>query len=578
MAFSVGSPNVLYGLSSFFLFLGLFQLSHALSIPVNQNCHCFPGEPCWPSASRWAAFNHTLRGRLIATDPIGSVCHSDGPLAAYDASACENLKARWELPSTHYESSSSIMAGFYTNQSCDPFLSPSSRCIIGTYVQYAVRVESAADVQRTIAFATTNNIRLVVRNTGHDYLGKSTGAGAIAIWTHHLKDIEFFDFQSAYYNGSAVKIGAGVQITESNAAASQHNLTVVGGNCRTIGLAGGYSQGGGHGQLVSRYGLAADQVLAWEVVTPTGTLVTATPDNEYSDLYWAFSGGGGGTYGVVVSMISRAHPELHTATAELIVYRNSTSAAEFDEVFEIYLNSTIPSLLDSRGASVWYLTTEALELTPITIPGGTKKQLEAILAPVLEALKRTSLSYTYDIGRFPTFYSSFEKMSPDVNVTEYNIAGRFIPRDVLDKEPKLVADRLRRIASYGAAVSGVSVNASLSSQMISNSVNPGWRKAAIDVVVGLPSSKTNQPLDAKRMKMTTDVLLPYIESITPGAGAYLNEADINQPDWKETFYGPNYHRLLMIKEKYDPQGVLYAATAVGSDNWTQHNDGRLCRR
>ncbi|KAJ5630613.1 FAD/FMN-containing dehydrogenase [Penicillium longicatenatum] len=579
MVISMGPSNVLYGLS-FLLIIGFVQFSHALSIQAKEDCYCFPGEPCWPSISQWAAFNRTLKGRLIATDPIGSVCHSDGPFGAYNASACEDLRAKWDLTSTHYESSSSIMAGFYTNQSCNPFLGPSSRCIIGTYVQYAVRVESSTDIQKTIAFATANRIRLVVRNTGHDYLGKSTGAGAIALWTHHLKDIEFLDYQSSYYNGSAIKVGAGVQVGESNAAASKRNFTVVGGNCRTIGLAGGYSQGGGHGQLVSRFGLAADQVLSWEVVTPTGVLVTATPDNEYSDLYWALAGGGGGTYGVVVSMISLAHPEMQTATAELIITTNSTTRAAFNDVFDIFMNSTLGPLLDARGASVWYITSEAFELTPITIPGGTKKQLEAILAPMLKALKRTNLPYTYQISSFPTFYTSFEKMSPVVNVTEYNVAGRFVPRHVLDREPRTVANRLRRIASYGAAVSGVSVNASLSSpgQAIANSVNPGWREAAIDVVLGLPLSQTNQSLDAQHMKTTTDVLLPYIESITPGAGAYLNEADVNQPHWQQTFYGDKYERLLKIKQKYDPRGLLYAATAVGSESWVQREDGRLCRR
>ncbi|PYH76250.1 hypothetical protein BO82DRAFT_407287 [Aspergillus uvarum CBS 121591] len=72
----------------------------------------------------------------------------DRPLAAYNASACEALRANWEFPHTHYESSSSVMAGFYANQSCDPILSPSSRCIVGTYVQDAVRVRSAATSRR----------------------------------------------------------------------------------------------------------------------------------------------------------------------------------------------------------------------------------------------------------------------------------------------------------------------------------------------------------------------------------------------------------------------------------------------
>lgn len=87
------------------------------------------------------------------------------------------------------------MAPWFANQSCDPFLPETSQCVIGAYVQYAVAAVTASDYQATIKFAKQHNIRLVIRNTGHDWLGKSTGAGAIAIWTHHLKDIQILDYE-----------------------------------------------------------------------------------------------------------------------------------------------------------------------------------------------------------------------------------------------------------------------------------------------------------------------------------------------------------------------------------------------
>jgi FAD/FMN-containing dehydrogenase len=64
----------------------------------------------------------------------------------------------------------SVMQSFIANQRCDPFSSRSTPCQLGNYVQYAVNVSSAADVQATVRFARTNNIRLVVRNTGHEYV------------------------------------------------------------------------------------------------------------------------------------------------------------------------------------------------------------------------------------------------------------------------------------------------------------------------------------------------------------------------------------------------------------------------
>jgi FAD/FMN-containing dehydrogenase len=58
-----------------------------------------------------------------------------------------------------------------------------------------------------------------------------------------------------------------VQADQAQAVANAQGFVVVGGDCPTVGIAGGYTQGGGTSPLASRFGLAADQVLEWEVVT-----------------------------------------------------------------------------------------------------------------------------------------------------------------------------------------------------------------------------------------------------------------------------------------------------------------------
>jgi len=65
-------------------------------------------------------------------------------------------------------SSSSVMAPFFANQSCDPFTSESKSCTLGNYVDYAVNVTSATDVIAAVQFAQAKNIRFVIRNTGHE--------------------------------------------------------------------------------------------------------------------------------------------------------------------------------------------------------------------------------------------------------------------------------------------------------------------------------------------------------------------------------------------------------------------------
>lgn len=63
---------------------------------------------------------------------------------------------------------------------------------------------------------------------------------------HKLKDITFSNYTSEAYTGPAVKMGAGVQAFEAYAAGKKAGLDVLGGECPTVGVAGGYTQGGGH--------------------------------------------------------------------------------------------------------------------------------------------------------------------------------------------------------------------------------------------------------------------------------------------------------------------------------------------
>ena len=68
------------------------------------------------------------------------------------------------------ESSSSVIAPFFANQSCDPWTPASQPCTLGNYVSYAVDATSAADIIEAVDFVRQHNIRLVIRNTGHEYV------------------------------------------------------------------------------------------------------------------------------------------------------------------------------------------------------------------------------------------------------------------------------------------------------------------------------------------------------------------------------------------------------------------------
>lgn len=147
--------------------------------------------------------------------------------------------------------------------------------------------------KRTIRTARKHNIRLIVKSSGHDYIGRSSAPNSLSIWVHHLKGIKAHkSFQpkccDAKIDGPAVTVGGGEQMWDIYTYLDAINQTAVGGGGKTVSV-GGYLSGGGHSLLSARYGLAADQVLEVEVVTPQGEIVTAN-ECKNKDLFWALRG------------------------------------------------------------------------------------------------------------------------------------------------------------------------------------------------------------------------------------------------------------------------------------------------
>ncbi|KAJ5173316.1 FAD-linked oxidoreductase sor8 [Penicillium capsulatum] len=548
-------------------------LSLALVVQASPECRCFPGDACWPSVQQWDEFNSTIEGRLSATIPLGSVCHQSGEFGAYDADACERVIANWEYPVTHYASPASPMSSWWSNFSCDPFLPRDTPCDIGTLQRFSVNVTGVDDVRKTLQFSREHNLRIVIRNTGHDYLGKSTAPGAVALWVHHLKDIHHLRYSSPGYNGSALRIGAGVQGFDAMAAARTHNEVIVIGNCRRIGIAGGYTQGGGHSQLMWHFGLAADQVLEWEVVTADGDHLTVSPvANE--DLFWALNGGGGGTFAVVISVTVKTHPEMITSAATLTVDIADIASQTFHKLLRTFIVGILP-LVDSGAVAVWSIVGAQFSVTPITLPGGQKQQLQNGLASTLDLLKKHKINHKYSSKEFPTFYDSYTVMTPDANITEAQLGGRLISRSTIDSNVTALVSTVQKLATQEVVVSGISMNISRITAPF-RSANPAWRNAGISMVIGTPYNYTSRAQAVRDQSLMTESYMPSLTELSPESGAYLNEADWRTPNWQEEFYGENYPALEAVKFKYDPEHVFWARTAVGSQRWTQNHDGRLC--
>ncbi|KAL2844064.1 hypothetical protein BJY01DRAFT_264075 [Aspergillus pseudoustus] len=542
----------------------------------NTNCHCLPEDSCWPASNKWDALNSTVGGRLIATVPIGSPCHDP----TYDADACAELQANWNYPQTHYPSSSSIMQQFFANRSCDPFTDRSTPCELGNYVSYSVAVESSDDVVAAVKFAQTNNIRFVIKNTGHDYLGRSTGAGALSVWTHKLNSIEYFDWSDSTYSGPAYKLGSGVLGYEVLEATHAQGHVVVGGECPTVGLAGGYTQGGGHSALSTSFGLGADQTLSFEVVTAAGKVVTASR-TENTDLYWALSGGGAGNWGVVVSTTVKAYESTIVSGAQIVFSTaNMTDEVYIDIITKFH--ELLPAMIDAGTTVIYQMLPGYFLIKPLTAYNKTTDQVKEVLNPFLTALTEAGIKYTEAYTQYDDYYAHYDNyMGPlpngNLGVGEFNYGGRLLPRDALETNSVGIATALRNLTSQGIIAVGVGLNVSATND-VPNAIFAPWRNAAVTMQIGSSWNET-APWDemiAAQMKIT-DELIPQLEAVTPNSGAYENESNFRQPNWKEVFFGSNYETLAKIKAKWDPKNFFYVLKGVGSDYWTVSESGRMCK-
>ena len=295
-------------------------------------------------------------------------------------------------------------------------------------------------------------------------LGKSTGKGALGLWTHNLKSIDLIDYQSPSYKGSAIRMGAGVQAYEAYAASDAHGLRVIGGSCPTVGLAGGFTQGGGHSMLSSTYGLAADNTLEWEVVTAAGKhLVASRTQNQ--DLYWALSGGGAGTFAVVLSLTARAFPDGEIGGASLTFISEAVSSETYWKAIGVF-HQSVPSYVDIGGIVDYIASSTGLGINVLNFPGKTKAQVHSIVQPLADSLTQLGITYTLNITSFPTFIQHFNNYFgplPYAVDASTQVSGiRLIPRSVVLKNNKALTATLQKITSSGQfLIAGLGISAPL---------------------------------------------------------------------------------------------------------------------
>lgn len=574
--------------------------ARARRVRRSQRCKTMPGDLLYPGKLVWGLFDLLLGGALEKIIPIGSPCYKKSEYNNYDATRCEYLVKNYNAEELYYEDNGALMNPLYYGMTCPIPASgnfANGTCTQGGYSEYAVRVSNVAHIQLAINLARSLNLRLAVRNTGHDYNGRSVAKGALSIWTHNLKEIKYVqNYQGATYSGPVFKVGAGVQGFELYEAAEKYGVSAVGGICPTVGIFGGYAAGGGHSPLMQLFGVGSDQVVALEVVKADGRFVTATPIIN-KDLYWAMLGGGGGTFGVVTSAIVKVHRKVPvTVSTWSIMTSETVSADAFWEAFRFFWDS-MPAYNKAKTYSYFSLMKLApglysWSMGPFFATEKTIAEYEALIKPFYEKCAQLGIKLSPNTTHYDSFYPAYQAT---FGTFDYFIGGagaipgnRLVPTENWANEGvrSQTFDAVKNAVENALMLNMYHQHPAEQEKKDLNSVNPAFRNeesmiVAINLALGDNAVGWKSSVDS----LNTKILDP-LRKITPTGGTYGNEADPAEPNWQNAFWGKNYARLLKIKKEVDPTGLFYVHHGVGSEDWfvddkgivgVQSTDGPLCR-
>ncbi|OTA53825.1 hypothetical protein K449DRAFT_439765 [Hypoxylon sp. EC38] len=250
-----------------------------------------------------------------------------------------------------------------------------------------------------------------------------------------MKSLELTRFESANHTRPAVRMGAVVETSKAYTLASSHGMVVVGGMCPTV-----------------------------EVVTGNGTLI-ASNSTHLSDLFWALRGGGGGAYGVVVSMTVKNFRDTYTSSAHLTIPNNTTNTESLYEFIGFVM---------------------ALAF----VAGLHKRELDTLMQQAFETVSDLHLDFEYTSSESPAFLSAFSSLPMMWNVSDYNAGGRLIPRDLvtMNNNTEGLVKAIRHVGSH-TLFSAVSFNVrDEASSPDEVAVYPSSHEALFNTFIGVPTS------------------------------------------------------------------------------------------
>ena len=282
----------------------------------------------------------------------------------------------------------------------------------------------------------------------------------------------------------------------------------------------------------------------------------------------------------------------------------SASPQVSNETFWAGVNAYFSHLVritDAKGIGWNYIrTVDPTATTPrtfsfigqITLNNFSAVDAKAFAAPLIADINKSGFNLTNPEPTWaPTYAQYGYRPNPDEGVGNGRFGSRLFPRtQLVDPSSAEFLAAMTAIRTFvqdgGYTFHSVDFVTTPEPAGFSNAVNPHLRGAIMHSTgfdfasYGVDTTVAQKIASHARL----NEYLNKLRDASPGSGAYMNEADPDEPSFQESFYGSNYAKLKDFKEETDPWGVFYAVTGVGSDEWEVEGtqglttqQGRLCR-
>jgi len=450
-----------------------------------------------------------------------------------------------------------------------------------------VEIQNEHQASEAVKFASEHNLEVVVKSTGHDWFGRSTGRGFL-LWTHHLTASEWHD---AFWPAKctepvhAVTLGAGVQFWQVKKEMAERHRVVVTGTCLTVGHVG-FTLGGGYGDNSRMYGSGASNLLEAQVVLASGEVITASACNEHKELLVALRGGGAG-FGLVLKATYRTHPEPKAGDLGHASGRVwGTPAVALERVLEWYDTILAKGMAKHFGGQLQmsgdhvlvnlkFVELPEAECTQLLKPLGVECKASDFhdyesgnqggAAPGLQPWWELSSASSYHVGSMTRYVLPRHLAPPARGRLAQAVAAAFAAaqRSAPGNAPVVVAFNYG--LGFGSDVAVGNFN--------ETSAHPQVAEAVATVKLDWTKGRDGGPfLVDSHFQVDQSVWRSFqsaraaVDEVLTGSGSYFNEGDFSEQNWQSRYWGSRYSNLLRVKEKYDPQNLFSCHQCVGSEN------------